>query len=545
MTDQLSVDPNDSHADATPSEPVAESTGSRLDDWWAGLINSPARARAWFWGGPLAVTLLAAILRLAALGNPHAIVFDETFYVKDAWSLWNNGYESNWGSDADAQLVAGKTDGFTSDGSYVVHPPLGKWLIALGMFIFGPANSFGWRFAVAMAGIVAVWLIVLITRRLTGSTLLGVIAGGLMAIEGAAIVMSRVSVLDNILMVLALTAFYLVLLDRVRARERMDAWVARRNAQGREFAWGPTLWWRPWLILAGLTFGAASAVKWSGLWYLAAFGIFVVIMDAVDRRRAGIPLWFSAAVLKQGPAAFILMVPIAVATYLSTWTGWIVTSGGYGRDLIERHPEQAITGFWSWIPIWLQDLWAYHQNAYGFHVGMSTPHPYQSNPLLWLFMVRPTSMYYLGSTQGQNGCPFEACSEAISPIANPLIWYASIAALGYLVYRFARYRQWQVGIVLMGFAAGYLPWLAYTNRTVFSFYAIVFEPYLIIGLAITLGVILGSRQDATERRERGIRLVLVFGVLAIILSAFFYPIWTGMQVPLWFWQMHMWLPSWV
>ncbi|MEN9751601.1 MAG: hypothetical protein RLZZ600_648 [Actinomycetota bacterium] len=535
----------DELVDESAPAPRPVRTGSRLDDWWARLINTPARAKAWFWGGPLAVTLLAAFLRLINLSTPHAIVFDETFYIKDAWSLWNNGYESNWDSDADAQLVAGKTDGFSADASYVVHPPLGKWLIALGMFAFGPANSFGWRFAVALAGIIAVWLIVLITRRLTGSTLLGVIAGGLMAIDGSAIVMSRVSVLDNILMVLTLTAFYLMVLDRGWAQKRMTAWVERRTLSGREYSWGPTLWWRPWLILAAIAFGAASGVKWSGLWFLAAFGIFVIIMDAIDRRHLGVPMWFSAAVLKQGPAAFLMMVPIAFVTYLSTWTGWIVTKGGYMRDLIETHPQQAATGFWSWVPTWAQDLWAYHASAYGFHVGMSTPHPYQANPLIWLFMIRPTSMYYLGTTQGKEGCPFEACSAAITPIANPLIWYAAIAALGYLIYRFVRYRQWQVGIVLLGLAAGYLPWLGYLHRTVFSFYAIVFEPYLIIGLAMTIGIILGKRTDPEEKREGRIRLVTVFGILAIVLSAFFYPIWSGMTVPLWFWQMHMWLPSWV
>jgi dolichyl-phosphate-mannose-protein mannosyltransferase len=524
---------------------IAEPIGSRLDDWWGRLINSPARARAWFWGGPLAVTLLAAVLRLANLGNPHALVFDETFYVKDAWTLWNNGYETTWPANGDQEFVSGNSSVFMTDGSYVVHPPLGKWIIALGIALFGPANSFGWRFSVAVAGIVAVWLVVLIARRLTGSTLLGVIAGGLMAIDGMAIVLSRVSVLDNILMVLTLTAFYLVVIDRSRARARLDALVAARRAHGREYEWGPAFWWRPWLIAAGLLFGAASAVKWSGLWFLAFFAIFVVIMDAVDRRRAGIPLWFSAAVLVQAPITFLQMVPVAVVTYITTWTGWLVTSGGYYRTWIDTNPDLQAKGGLAWIPLWLQDLWFYHQSAYGFHVGLSTPHPYQSNPLMWLLMSRPTSMYYVGSGTGQNGCIWDSCSEAITPIANPLIWYAAVAAAVYLVYRFVRYRQWQVGIVLVGLAAGYLPWLGYLNRTVFSFYGIVFEPYLIIGLALTIGVILGQPGDRRERREAGIRFVAVFGILALLLSAFFYPIWTGMQVPLWFWQIHMWLPSWV
>ncbi|MEG2778893.1 MAG: phospholipid carrier-dependent glycosyltransferase, partial [Aurantimicrobium sp.] len=85
--------------------------------------------RALAWGAPAAVLLLAAVLRLWNLGNPHSLVFDETFYVKDAWSLWNNGYESTWGDDPDKKFNAGITDGFTTDPSYVVHPQLGKWLI--------------------------------------------------------------------------------------------------------------------------------------------------------------------------------------------------------------------------------------------------------------------------------------------------------------------------------------------------------------------------------------------------------------------------------
>jgi dolichyl-phosphate-mannose-protein mannosyltransferase len=99
---------------------IAEPIGSRLDDWWGRLVNSPARARAWFWGGPLAVTLLAAILRLANLGNPHALVFDETFYVKDAWTLWNNGYETTWPANGDQEFVSGNSNAFMTDGSYVV-----------------------------------------------------------------------------------------------------------------------------------------------------------------------------------------------------------------------------------------------------------------------------------------------------------------------------------------------------------------------------------------------------------------------------------------
>jgi len=528
------------------SETALEPTGSRFDDWSAHLLSTPLRQRLWYWGAPVFVTALAALLRLINLGTPHALVFDETYYVKDAWTLWNNGYESSWGSgNSDDKFTSGNVMAFTKDASYVVHPQLGKWIIALGINLFGPTNAFGWRFSVAVVGVIAVWLIVIITRKLTGSTLIGVIAGALMALDGLAITLSRVSVLDNFLMLFSLVGFYFVILDRGWARERLHDRVLANRAAGGFYTWGPVMWWRPWLMAAGIAFGLACGVKWSGLWFVVAFGIFTVIMDAADRKRERISFWFSAAILKQGPVSFILLVPIAVVSYLATWTSWILSSQGYYRTWIDTHPAEQIHGFFSWVPLWLQDLWFYHQSAYGFHVGLSTPHPYQSNPLLWLVMQRPTSMWYEGSELGQRGCSLAHCSEAINPIANPAIWYAAVAAILYLVYRFIRYREWKVGVVLMGMVAGYLPWLMYLNRTVFSFYSIVFEPYMLIGLAITIGIILGSPSDQRDRRERNTALVAVYGLLVVILTAFFYPVWTGEQTPLWYWQMHMWLPSWV
>jgi dolichyl-phosphate-mannose--protein O-mannosyl transferase len=98
------------------------------------------------------VTVLAGILRFWNLGHPHSLVFDETYYVKDAWSQWNLGYAATLARRRGRRLAAGETDIFTTDPSFVVHPPLGKYLIGAGMWLFGPENAFGWRFATALFG---------------------------------------------------------------------------------------------------------------------------------------------------------------------------------------------------------------------------------------------------------------------------------------------------------------------------------------------------------------------------------------------------------
>lgn len=522
--------------------PAAEPTGSRLDDWW---MRRSARTRSVVrWAAPAAVIGIAVFTRLWNLGHPDALVFDETYYVKDAWTLWNLGYEAQWGADPDPRFNAGETDFYTTNPSYVVHPPLGKWVIGLGMALLGPANPVGWRISVAVVGVLLVVLTMLIAKKLTGSQLLATIAGFLLAIEGNAIVMSRVSLLDGILAVFALLGVGAILLDRERTSLRLAAWIARRKQARRDIHWGPALWNRPWLIAAGAAFGLAAAVKWSGLYFLAGFAVYTLVSDALARRRAGLLFWGTGTLVKQGPVSFLLMVPIALATYLLCWTGWFVTDGGWDRHWAEGAPDRAWSGLLSWVPLAIQNLWHFSSDVYGYHVGENRPHAYQANPLTWLLMVRPTSMWYQGSSMGEDGCTATSCGEEILGLANPFIWWAATAAAIYLVYRLIRYREWTAGFVLMGLAAGYLPWLLYLNRTVFQFYSIAFEPYLILALTLTIGVLLGSPGDPRYRRTGALRLVGVFLLIATAASVFFWPLWTAMQVDFQYLRIHWWLPTW-
>ena len=525
-------------AGETSSEPVRR--GSRLDDWWARTTTDQRVVRLYRVGVPATVTLTAAITRFWNLGHPRELVFDETFYVKDAWSLWNLGYSSTWPDGADEGFKTGIVDTFSTAGSYVVHPPLGKWLIGAGMALFGPENSASWRAATAIAGVLAVLLLFFIAKKLFDSTLLGGIAAGLMAIDGNAIVMSRVALLDNFVMLFALLGFGAILLDREWSRRRLERWFADRREAGRPTDWGPVFWWRPWLLAAALAFGLTSSVKWSGFYFLAAFAAYSVVVDVLERRRQGVTFYLSGTLWRQAPVSFLLTVPIAAASLIASWGSWFTTDGGYNRHWAEA-AGNAATGILSWVPIEVQSWWHYQVSMYNYHVGESRPHSYQSNPLTWLLMIRPTSMYY---DSGLN-CGTDACGASITGLPNPLIWWAATAALLFLVYRLVRFREWRVGLILMGMVGGYLPWLLYLNRTVFQFYSIAFEPYMLLALTFVIGLVLGKSSDPPWRRENGIRFVAIFLGLAIALSIFFWPLWTGQSIDYNFLKAHWWLRSWV
>lgn len=492
------------------------------------MILDPEWSRVIRWFAPLFVTAIAAMLRLANLGHPNELMFDETYYVKDAWSLWTLGYEGTWAEGANEAFPSGDTNALGAVGSFIVHPPLGKWIIALGMGVFGPGSSEAWRLTTALVGTATVLVVYLVARALTGSIIAATVAGLLLAIDGLSIVMSRIALLDGTLTFFILLGFLFVLYDRKRSMQHAE-YVAPND---RERLWGQIFWRRPWVLAAGVALGAASAVKWSGLYALAGLGLYLVVTDALARRRAGIAFWPMDAVGRQGPVSFLLLVPAALVTYLVTWTGWLVTAGGYDRQS-DANPLIA--------------LWNYHRSVYNFHVGLTTGHPYASPAWQWPFLVRPTAVW----VGDDASCGTDHCISVISSIPNPLIWYAGVAAALFLLYRFVRGLiqrrpvSWVQTIPLVGLAVTFVPWLMIPSRTIFQFYTVAMMPFLVLALVFALREIAGSRGDPLYRRQAGERTMLVFLAITVLVSAFFYPVWTGMNVPYDFWLVHNWIPTWV
>ncbi len=537
--------------ESAPEAGSPASTG-RTSELAARLFPALPADRLTSWLVTLGITLLAGWLRFAELARPNAVVFDETYYMKDSFSLLRWLYERGFVEGADQKILDSDGDWraldvFTDAPAFIVHPPVGKWTIAVGEYAFG-LTPFGWRVATALLGTLAVLLTVRIARRLTRSTLVGAIAGFLLAIDGMAIVMSRTALLDLTLMFWVLAAFGFLLLDRDRTRRRLAqvvlAYPDDRTALddlGRGM--GPGTGWRPWRWAAGFALGMACATKWSGLWFVVAFGLMTVIWDIGMRRRVGVRTaraTYGAAL--EGVLALVAIVGTAVVVYLVSWTGWLVSDGGYARSWATDNP--ASTG-WGWIPDALRSLWHYHAEMLGFHTNLTSDHSYQSNAWGWLLQARPTSFYYESWEQGTNGCTAPTCSVEVLALGNPLIWWAGTAALVHQSWRWFARRDWRSGAVVLAVLAGWLPWLAFQDRTIFTFYAVVFVPFLCMALAMTLGTVLGKADASPRRRTVGAAVVGSVLLLAVTLSWFFYPIWTAEPIPYTAWQMRMWFPTWV
>lgn len=489
----------------------------------------------------LVLFALALTLRLWGLGSIPELVFDETYYVKDAYTITQQGVEMAWPDKPDPAFEAGDIDIYEDRGSYVAHPPVGKWVIGAGEALLGANSPWGWRISVALLGSAMVPMLMLIARRLFRSTLVGAIAGLLLAVDGLHIVHSRTSLLDLVLAFFVLSAFGALLIDRDRTRAALVEQAARLQEGGG--AWptrGLRAGLRPWRLTAGVMLGLACGVKWSGLYVLAVFGIMTVLWDWWTRRSIGEPhplrTWFRFDAVP----AFFSTVGTAAVVYVASWSGWFFSAKGYDRQWAQENG--AATGFAPWDA--LRSLWAYHQQVYEFHVGLETEHPYMASPLGWPLMIRPTNFYYRGYTYGEHGCTVADCSSQVLAIGNPLIWWLGCLAVLVTLVIAIRWRDGRAWAPLAGIIGGYLPWMMYLNRTVFTFYAVVFEPFMILCLAFVLGLIIGPRRADSERRLAGGLFVASLLALIVLVSAFFWPIWTGEVIDLEQWRWRMWLPSW-
>ena len=486
-----------------------------------------------------AVTAVAAAIRLPGLERPAKLVFDETYYVKDAWTLLQVGYEAQWPEEPNPAFEAGDAGGYSPTASYVVHPPLGKWVIALGLRLLGAQDPVGWRLSVALVGILSVLLLTRIARRLFDSTVLGGVAGLLLAIDGSAIVHSRIAVLDGILGLFVLAAFGALLVDRDAAARRLLRLTGPPRAAQR---WGPGLGVRPWRVAAGVLLGLALGTKWSALWFVAAFGLLSVAWDAAARHRAGIRRWWQAALLRDAPLAFLSIVPVAAATYLAGWTSWLRGTGGYDRLWAQQHPGEGI----GWLPEALRSLAHYHQQMWAFHTTVTKEHPFEAHPLGWVVQWRPTAFFYESPEPAQQYCGADRCAQAVTSVGNPVLWWLAAVAIVACLWWAVRRRDGVAIAALSGVVAGWLPWFAFTHRTIFAFYAVTFLPWLILCLVYAGSRLLrwGEARQWSLRQPFVRTVLVVLALLVLGTSVWFYPIWTGQVITFRGWQLRQWLPSW-
>lgn len=513
-------------------------------------VWASAKGRGWI--APIGVALLAFVLRVWNLGYPNKLLFDETYYAKDAWSLLKFGYVQDFVKQANKQIYAGDLDHlFTGMPSQIVHPDGGKWVIALGEWAFG-LNAFGWRISAVIVGSLTVLVLARLVLRLTGSTLIASFAGLLLALDGVHFVLSRLALLDVFLTFWLVCAVSCLVADR--------DWIATRLERFHPL--------RPWQLAAGASFGMAAGTKWSAVYVIAIFGLAVVGWEVLARRKA----WTEAAVEHRhsrppnpittavivGAPAFVSIVVVALGVYLATWTGWLIHHDVYEQRFGMGYGDTAPWGSYIktdqssfFAEAWqaLRSLWHYHQMTYDFHTGdylAGKSHPYQSNPAGWLVLDRPVGVDAQNDLSASLcGAPADSsCMRQVLILGNPVIWWSGALALLAGLGMWVRSRDWRWSVPLLGVAATWLPWFLYADRPIFLFYAVACLPFTIIALALVADR-LRLRARAPRSRYVFAATLGLFTVAVVCCFWFFHPLYTDALIEYGDWRDRMWFARWI
>jgi len=487
------------------------------------------------WVAILAVTAIAALVRLWGLSSPPQLVFDENYYAKAACIFVG-------GTDQYCRIDSPNERAFREQewdvGSFV-HPPLGKWTIALGIKAFG-MDPFGWRVGSAIAGTLAVTGVALIAQLLFGRPLWTFLAGLLLALEHLSVVLSRQALLDIQVQLWVVVGLLCLVLDR--------RWIDRRTphapaARDDEDSTVPSPLWRPWRYAAGVAFGAAVAVKWSGgLGMLTA--IVVSLTWETSRRLRGEATRgraFGRALAQESFSLVVAFAVIPAIVYVATYLPWLHHFDWKFSEFLDQQLRVA-----------KYHLFELKTLAPDPDTGALTPTHYgYSRPWTWLVMTRPVPLTWqdIGPSVRQ-----------LLAIGNPVVFWGSVWALPYLGFAWWRKRDWVAGFFLVAVLAQYLPWLM-AARPQFFFYVAPFTSFLVLGLVYMVRDLSDARLIV---REPGGRVAvdpesgrpavsalhpyrpIAWAIVAAAVGLFiwFWPVLTWMEISDTHQKLIVWFPGW-
>ncbi len=513
----------------------------------------------------LAVAVIAGPVRFLHLGSPATRIFDEFYYSKAACILLG---DSNKVCDVQSSDEKYWRRNKWDVGSWV-HPPLGKWMIAVGEKLFGADNPFGWRFSAAVAGTLLCLMVACIAQLLWGRPVWTFVAGLLASVESLDFMLSRLALLDIFVAFWAVLGFLCLLLDRRWVDRRTPAddaeplaeleagdpqtpelLAAQPEGADPNGADGeatnqtsgaprprrvPSPILRPWRFAAGAAFGAAFSTKWAGAYAFLGAVVLTYAWETTRRMRAGVHRRsaFLRAFTWETFGMLLAFIVVPIAVYMAVWIPWFHHFG------------------WS-----IRDWWANQVATADYHIHLTwtsldpktheyTPnHPYFSHAYTWLAMTRPVSMFVR---------QVDDMKRQILAVGNPAIFWVSGWTLPYLAWRWwVRGHDWRAGFILAAALSQYLPWFI-VSRPQFFYYMSPVSPFLALAAAYTAKdlwethlVVQGDDGEVIRSARHPYRpFVWIYLATAVGLFVWFYPVLTGRPVSLEHYRWVVWFRSWL
>ncbi len=433
--------------------------GRASEDTNHSMIAQPEKSDdPMIWSCLLALAFGAACsIRLATPASPY---FDEVHYIPAAKAWLENGAWLNR-----------------------EHPPLGKYIIAAGIALFGD-NALGWRIFSVLAGVVTLFAAMRAIWYASLSRFAVISYGVLLGTGFLLFVHSRIAMLDIFML-----AFFAVALWQFSG-------AVRKPEQGRRR-----------LAIAGIALGLSMGSKWNVALAAMLPGIaFLIARLSAGRRRLltsqrGIPV---PGVSLAEAAIWLGLLPLTVY-WLTYWPAY-------------NAPENPL------LPGGFTGL---HETMLAMQSSVKQPHTYQSVWSEWLLNIR--AIWYLYD-------PVDGAQRGVLLIGNPLTALLAIPAMLWAFWAGITQRRWDALAIAVMFTISLGMWAFADKPVQFYYHYLLPSMFLFAALALALD----------EFWKRDLRWIAVLALLgATAMFAWFYPILSA--APLdgkMAFQQWMWLDSW-
>ncbi len=388
------------------------------------------------------------------------------------------------------------------------HPPLGKSLISLGIFLFG-MNPFGWRIIGVLFGIAMLPILYLFAKSLTGYTPAAALTCWIFAFDFMHFSQTRIATID-VYIVFFIICMYYFLYRFLTA----DYWASLKKLL------------LP-LALCGISMGLGVACKWTGVYAGIGMGILFFAHLALlsesyflakknpDGRTGtyanrDILSIFPGRTLKILGFCLIFFVLVPGLIYLLSYLPF---RDGNTAGLFERMLRNQKTMF-------------------DYHSSLNATHYFASPYYEWPLIVRPIWYY--------SGILSDTLREGISSFGNPFVWWMGIPAFVYMLYLYLMKRDKNAFFLLVGYLAQYIPWFFVTRITFIYHY---FPSTVFVALMIGYSARCLLRNTS---RRKALAVLLLYGAAVFGLFLLFYPVLSGQPVELAFAEKYLkWFKTWI
>ncbi len=354
------------------------------------------------------------------------------------------------------------------------HPYLGKILISAGIKAFG-MNPFGWRIVNVIFGtllIIAAYFFCLLMFKKRVYAFMG---GFIATYSFMHLTESRMAMIDTFGVAFAFISYLFLYVFITKQKLR-------------------------WLIISGIFFGLASAIKWSAVFSVLGF-VFIALYLLItkyplNKRFAGYKL------LLYGVLAYGV---VAISVYFLTFYEIFLDDAGF-KGVID-----------------------YQINAFNYHSGLGgASHPYSSKWWSWPFDLKP--ILFSLDIRGKQ-------FSSVAAFGNPAIFWVGVIAIIYLGFSAFKRKSLEASFILFGFIALYAPYI-FVERLMFIYHFYYSLPF------VMMAIVYGAKDILNYFPKYS---MLVWGYFALVAGLFigFYPVLSGYEVvKTYVDNVLTWLPNW-